>query len=396
MPNFQYVKSTGTIVPDTADLLTAAQTEYRLAFGNDLIVSAETPQGVLITAETIARDAVVRNNAALANQINPNLAGGIFLDAICALTDLERLDATRSEVVATLTGVDGTVIPSGVRAQTTNGDVFVSTQTVTIAAGSASAVFRAEAFGPIGASPGSLSEIVDAVLGWDAITNAADAVLGREEQSDQSLRALRRVTLAGQGTALPEAIISELYKVEGVKSLKFRENVTDATATIDGVSMVANSVYACVSGGSDTDIAEALLRKKSLGANWNGGVTVPTIEPVSGQTYQVKFSRPEAIPIFVRVFIKSFSVLIDPIISTKESIMAYVNGELEGETGFAVGEPVSPFELAGAINRQQPEIYVQKLEISDDSGSTWVTAEIPIAISEIATLDENNILVNLI
>lgn len=397
MADYQYVKSTGTIVPDTGDILSDVQTEFKNAFGNDIIVTSDTPQGVLIAAETRARDAVVRNNAALANQINPNLAGGVFLDAVCALTDLQRAKATRSLVTATLSGVAGTVVQSGVRAQTTNGDIFISIQTVTIGSGgTANAIFRAEEYGPIGAAPGSLTEILDVVLGWDAITNAGAATLGKERQSDQSLRALRRVTLADQGVALPEAITSALYKVEGVKSLKFRENVTNATATIDGVSLVDKSIYVCIDGGADGEIAAALLENKSLGCNWNGGVTVNRIDPVSGQTYVVKFARPVAKPIYVRVYVKSFSVLVDPIITTKAAIMAYVNGELENEPGFVVGEPVSPFELAGAINRQDPEIYVQKLEVSSNGGTTYTTNEIPIAISEIATLNPLNINVNVI
>lgn len=396
MADYQYLTNTGTIVADTGVVLTDIQNEFKTAFGADLIVTTDTPQGVLIAAETIARTNVIKNNAALANQINPNLSGGVFLDAICALTALDRSPATRSLVVATLAGMDGTVIPSGVRAQTTNGDIFESIQTVTIASGTATATFRAQEYGAIGASAGTLTEILDNVLGWDSITNPAAAILGQSIQSDQSLRALRRVTLADQGVSLAEAITSGLYKVEGVKSLKFRENVTNATATIDGVSMVAKSIYVCIDGGDDDEIAAKLLEKKSGGCAWNGGVTITTIEPISGQEYDVKFDRPAEIDIYVRVYVRSFSVLTDPIESTKAAIMAYVNGDLENEVGFGVGEPVSPFELAGAVNRQYPEIYVQKLEISDDAGTTWSTNELPIGIDEIARLLITNIQVNLV
>lgn len=94
MANYGYVTSTGVIVPDTSTTLDQVRSEYRAAFGDDLDTSAETPQGVLITAETESRDAVARNNADLANQINPNLAGGVFLDAIWQLTGGQRVRAT--------------------------------------------------------------------------------------------------------------------------------------------------------------------------------------------------------------------------------------------------------------------------------------------------------------
>ena len=135
MANYQYIDSTGVIIPDTGDLLTTVQDEYRQAFGEDMPLEPSTPQGTLITGETLARDAVVRNNAAVANQISPNIAGGVFLDAIWALTGGQRVAATRSTVAATLTGVSGTVIPQGSIAATGAGDQFQTVSTVTIGIG---------------------------------------------------------------------------------------------------------------------------------------------------------------------------------------------------------------------------------------------------------------------
>jgi hypothetical protein len=393
---YQYIDQTGTIVPDTSEILTDIQNEFKAAFGSDLDVTPSTPQGLLITAEALARDAVVRNNAALANQINPNIAGGIFLDAVCALTALVRDPATRSTVTATLTGVNGTVIPEGARAQTINNDLFESTQTVTISGGTATAIFQSVEFGAISSGIGDLNQIVDSIIGWETITNAAAATLGTEEQTDQSLRALRKLTLAIQGVGLPEAIISALYIVPGVKSLTFRENTAATTQTIDDVSMIAHSVYACIDGGTDTDVATALLQNKSLGAGWNGAVTVNVTEPISGQVYAVKFDRPTLVPILVRAWVRSDSLLLDPITSTKDAIIAYANGELEGEAGLVVGADVSSFELAGAVNRTAPGIYVQKLETSDDAGVTWSSNEIAIAISEKATIAITDITVTVI
>lgn len=396
MADYSYISSNGTIVPDTGELLTDVQNEYKLAFAEDLDVTPSTPQGVLITAETSARTSVVRNNAALANQINPNLAGGIFLDAICALTALSRDAATRSTVTATLAGVSGSIIPEGVQAETTTGDIFESLSSVTLIDGEAEVIFRAVEFGAVPCAIGTLTNILTPVLGWDSITNDAAATLGQEEQSDQSLRALRKLTLAIQGVALPEAIISGLYTVPGVKSLTFRENVAATTQTIDGVEMVAHSVYACVDGGSDAEIGASLLENKSLGAAWNGDVSVFVTEPTSGQIYTVEFDRPDPIEIKVRAWVKATSLLVDPVEATKVGIMAYVNGELEGERGFVVGASVSSFELAGAVNRVTPTVYVQKLETSDDGGSTWSSNEIAIAIFEIATLDVSDITVTVI
>ncbi len=96
---YNYIEPQGVIVTDTTgEILNEVINEYQNAFGQDLIAptinnpqSFSTPQGLLITSETLARQSVVDNNALLANQINPNVSGGIFLDAILALLDYQEI-----------------------------------------------------------------------------------------------------------------------------------------------------------------------------------------------------------------------------------------------------------------------------------------------------------------
>jgi hypothetical protein len=156
--------------------------------------------------------------------------------------------------------------------------------------------------------------------------------------------------------------------------------------------MVEHSIYACVDGGTNLDVATSLLSAKSGGCNWNGATTVNVEEPYSGQEYAVKFDRPTAVPVRVRATVSVSSSLIDPQTAVPAAIMAYVNGEIEGEQGLIVGQDVSVFELAGAVNTQYPGIYVSNLEIAEitTDAPDWVTV-IEIAIDQIATLEENDI-----
>lgn len=398
MVSYQYLTENGVIVPDTADLLTTVQNEFKTAFGDDLDVSAETPQGVLINGEVLARDAVVRNNADVANQINPNIAGGVFLDAIWQLTGGQRVKATPSIITGvTLAGVPGTIVPAGAQASVgSDGAVFELLSSVILTGGTGTGVFQSVDLGPIAAPIGALNQIVTGVLGWETVTNPNAAVIGQNEESDIASRIRRRQTLALQGVALPEAIISGLHTVEGVKSLAFRENVTNASVVIEGVTLVEHSIYACVNGGTDQDVALMLLRKKSLGAAWNGTTTVNVTEPFSGQVYAVKFSRPTLIPIFVRVTVRTNGAAYPDIPGTVRTAMIdYANGLQEGEEGFIVGGDVSAFELAGAVNREAAPLFVQDLTMSTD-GITYSSATITITIAQMATLIAGNIAVTVL
>ncbi len=381
MADYQYINSTGTIIPDTAAILSEVQTEYKTVFGTDLVVTPDTAQGVLITAEALSRDEVVNNNAALANQINPNIAGGVFLDAIMALTGMQRTPATQTVISnVDLTGVAGTVIPQGTQAKTAAGDLFATVSLVTLdISGEATVNFASVEYGAIPCAISALDTIVTNVLGWETVSNATAGVLGTSTQSDQAARALRSNTLAFQGVALPVAITSALYATEGVTSLTFQENVDATTQTINGISMVGHSVYACVDGGTDEDVAAALLENKSSGAAWNGGTTVSVVEPASGQTYSVKFDRPDVISVLIRVTTSNGNTG-----NIAQAILDYTAGLLPGLAGFVVGADVSPFEISGAIMSVYPGYFISKVEVSVLSPIVYSTDTLEIAVDEIA------------
>lgn len=392
---YQYIDSTGVVVPDTSTLLSTVQQEYLAAFGQDLVLTPDTPQGVLMAAEALARAEVVNNNAALANQINPNVAGGVFLDAIMALTGIQRTPATQTVVSGvTLTGVPGTTVPAGTQVQTAAADIFSSLSTVTIGSGGSITVnFASNAFGPIPCAMSALNMIVTNVLGLETVSNPVAGVLGQNTQSDIQARALRENTLGFQGVALPVAGISALYNVAGVLSLTYQENTQNTTQTINGISMVAHSIYACVDGGADLDVAAAILENKSGGCAMNGGTTVNIIEPASGQSYAVKFDRPTTVPIGVHVTVKNVSGLTDPTDAVKNALLDFVVGAQPGSPGFVVGASVSCFELAGAIYSEQPGLFVTLVEIATPASGSYSTTGISIAVNEKATLLVTDILV---
>lgn len=386
MADYSYLTSKGVVIPDTSNILGGVQADYRAAFGQDLVVTPDTPQGVLITAQALSRTATVQNNADLANQINPDIAGGPFLDAIMRMTGMQRTPSSPTRVLSVLlTGVPNTVISAGSQAATTDGYVFSSISTVTLDSltGQATVDFQSDLDGPIVVPPNSLTQIVTNVLGWETVDNANAGILGATTQSDLGARTLRNNTLAFQSVSLSEAITSALYNVAGVTSLQFRENVKATSETIDGILMDPHSVYVCVKGGTDLDVAAALLENKSSGAAWNGDTEVTVIEPASGQPYEVKFDRPEDVGILIRVTTPNG----DPTKIT-QAVLDWANNLIDGLQGFAVGVDVSCFEIAAGINQQYPETYIQKVEISLTSPISYSTDSIAIGIDEIAYTEQ--------
>lgn len=386
MADYQYINDQGIIVPDTSNTRNEVIQEFRDVFGQDLVVDPSTPQGQLITRITELRDSVARNNADVANQINPALASGRFLDALVGLSGASRKPATKSIInQVTLGGTPGTVIPAGSMASTNSGQVFELAQGITIPlSGSIDAVFVAKDTGPIGAPIGTLINIESSVLGWLTVNNPVDAVLGRDIESDSALRRRRRGILATQSMSITESLYARLNTVNGVSSFLLLENPMGSTQTVQGISMAAHSVWACVDGGVGGDIALALFKAKTPGTVWATPNTTNynVNDPVSGVSYVVKFARPSDVILLIRVTIGTSKLPAQTLIP--EYVMNYVNGLLPGDTSFTVGTSVSPFEIAAAINAQEPSFNIRKVEISLNGSGTWSSDVYNIASNQIA------------
>ena len=269
-----FVEDTGLITPDVQDLLTTVQNEYKAAFGDSLLLNGNTPQGVLINAEVLARVRALQLNCTVANQINPNYAGGVFFDSIAALTGTERTPATNTLVSLTLTGVSGTTIIQGSFVQDNLGNLYATTGTVTLTNGSAIINGQAVASGPIAVLPGQITTIISNTLGWETVNNPSSQLfIGTTTQSDAAARLFRQQTLALQGQSLSQAITSGVSAIPGVMSLFYQQNDSPSPQTINGVPMVANSIYLCVSGGSVDSIAMVLNQKKSGGCAYNNSMS---------------------------------------------------------------------------------------------------------------------------
>ena len=391
---YDLVTATGVVVPDTAAVRTDVEAEYKRIFGADLDVSPETPQGRLIEVNALSRSNTVMFNALVANQINPDVATGVFLDALAALTDCYRAKATKSTVAATLTGAAGTVIPARARARTTAGDVFYLENAVTLPlSGIATGTFLSRDDGPVAAPAGSLTSIADGILGWETVSNPAAAVLGAEEQSDRDFRIMRRRTLFS-GAAYLGALESAVWRVDNVKGVLALDNPTGDIVVKENVSLKPHSVYVAAYGGKDEDIALALYKTKTAGADYNGNTAVTVKDPNNGRSYAVTFQRPKEVVIQVEITVVANSAVPDVQAAVKDAISAYEQGELANIGGLDIGADVSPFEIGGAVACLVPGVYVKSVLIAKLNETPGV-ADIAIHGDEIARIPQTTVTVHL-
>lgn len=325
----------GIIAPTDAEILAGAQQDMNDAFGGNLNLSLETPQGQLATSEAAVVSAANAQFVAMLTAMDPAYSSGRMQDGIGRIYSMTRLPALPTSVSVTLTGLSGTVIPANSQAVATDGNIYLNTADVTIpAGGSVSATFECSTPGPNACPAGTLNQIYRAIPGWDTINNAADGVLGRDVEDRAAFETRRQQSVALNSQGMLASVLGNILDVAGVSDAYVTENNTSAPITVTGVTIVANSIYVCVQGGVDADIAMAILKKKMPGCNYNGTTTVvitdtnPLYAP-SFPSYTVKFQRPTPLPILFAVSIaNNIGVPADAATQIKNAIIsAFAGGD---------------------------------------------------------------------
>lgn len=382
--SYNYLTDTGTIVQDTQTILTDVQGEWTTALGPTINTQASSPQGTLMANEAIARTSVMKNNADVANVLNPNLSYGTYLDAICSLMAITR-GSNRSTVGLGLpvTGDAQTVIQAGSRVSTAAGSIFTIQNTVTIPLGGNTTVdVVSQAYGNIALPIGAMT-ILDGTIGWGsvAVTSGTTVNQGTLSLTDPQLKNVRTQRLANQGVGSSAAIQAAVMAVPNVTSCQVIENNTGAAGVVQGITFtLPNAMWVCVAGNPDPDLlAQALYNAHNGGCPWDqgtssgvpslgeGGVPAPNgvlaTDPVTGVKYYVKSVTPVLFDCYVNITVVQGNSVASPGPSVQNAILSYADGAEEGELGLVVGADVSAFEMAGAVARQLPGMYVRTCSV---------------------------------
>jgi uncharacterized phage protein gp47/JayE len=317
-----------------------------------------------------------------------DLSSNTTLDNAFALVNVSRLEPLKSTATVTLetTGASPVTIPAGsIVKQSSNNTLWETVEEVEIPANSTIDVgVTSQEYGAFSSPIASIDTIVTTIAGWNSVTNAAEGQLGRGEEEDPDYRLRKETAVVISKGGLLNAVISRiLSEVAGVTYCTGLENNTDTT---DGNGLLPHSIKITVVGGSDTDIANMILRTKGNGINTNGTESVTGTDEI-GNTETVKFSRATVIEVYITVNLTTnanYDSASDDVI--KDLIFAY------GET-LEASEDVLRWAIATQIN---PEILgIENVDVRlGTSPSPTGTSNISIAQDERARILLSNIVVN--
>lgn len=370
-----------------ATIKTDIETRLKLAFGNniDLTPQSRFGQFVGIMSEGIADEWESQEN--VYNSQYPNTAQGNQLSNVVAYNGIERQEATYSTVsAATISGVDGTIIPSGSQVSVTaTGKVFTTDAEATISGGIATVDFTAVETGSIEASAGTLVNIETPIFGWTSVTNTNAATIGLDRETDAELRVRRENSTSALGQNTVDALYARLLNIDGVTDALVYSNGTGTT--VSGIP--AHRFLSVVEGGTDADVAQEIWINTPQGID-SFGTTPIIVTDSQGFSQTVLFTRPTIVPVYFKIDITINASKFPGTGANdiKESVVNY------GIANFGIYNDVIRTEFYTPIN-ETPGIETMDLFMGLSS-SPATTVNIPIAITELSSFLTSQVEVNII
>ena len=166
-------------------------------------------------------------------------------------------------------------------------------------------------------------------------------------ETDASVRARIRHSLAGRSTGTADALLAAVKGAEGVRDARLYVNDTDST---DSIGIPGHSIAVVTAGGNGEAVAQAIFDKKPPGIGTWGSTTV-TVPDAQGNGHPVSFTRNTDKMIVVYLFIRVLEGGNRDEIrnALKGSVADYING-------LGLAAPLNIPQLYGAAYNAKPEI----------------------------------------
>lgn len=375
----------------TADLIAGLQAIY----GADINVDQNGQDGQTIGIVTQAAVDIRELAVGVNNNFDPDQAVGSILDQRVTLNNIAREGGTYTiqpiDIVTSATvnlqGLDANFnspTGTGFTVQDSSGNQFILVDSATLTPGTITLNFRAKQIGLIDVPVDTINVPVTIVPGVTTVNNSSSAItVGQIQETDPQLRTRRQKSVAISSNGYLNGLLGKVLNITGVTEAALYENVTNA---VDADGIPAHGIWLIAAGGANSDIADAIYKNKSYGANMKGAVVVNKVTP-SGVILPIKFDRPTAVDLYIRFSIKTttpgFSFSTGAIKTSMSDALVYSIG------AFAETSAITEAAIQ-AIAAQGGGGVAVLMEISDDGISYTDFLETPTLDSE-WTVDSSRI-----
>lgn len=371
--------------PTYAELLDSLEYKARELFGSKANLTVRSPLGIFLRIYAWMLNLLFSTLEDVYNSRFIDTAVGSSLYNLGRAIGLRLLGAQKAVGYLTFTGEEGVEVPEGFLAETIAGSQYITLRSGTILDGSVTLPASAVSPGPDGnTDEETIKTITNPKLGIQSVINARPFEGGRNTETDVEFRERYYLSVDFAGGVNIDAIVAEIYEnVEAVIAVTGDENYTDEW---DENGLPPHSIEIVAYGGLDEDIAKAIFRRKAAGIQTYGNTTVAVISK-SGVTYDISFSRPTPVGVWVRVtdLVTDHHFPLDGIERIKQKLIHFIGGD--ARRGLNIGQSVIRVALYPEV-LDVPGVVDFKLKISPD-GENYGWENIKIAARQKAVTDES-------
>ena len=370
--------------PTYAELLDALEYKARELFGSKANLTVRSPLGIFLRIFAWMLNLLFSTLEDVYNSRFIDTAVGSSLYNLGRAIGLRLLGAQKAVGYLTFTGDNGVEVPEGFLAETIAGVQYITLQSATIKDGSVIVPATAVIPGPDGKTEaGTITMITNPKTGIATVVNIGAFEGGRDTETDAEFRERYYASTDFAGGVNIDAVVAEIYEsVEAVIAVTGDENDTDET---DENGLPPHSIEVVAYGGLDEEIAEAIFKRKAAGIQTYGNTTIPVVS-ASGKTFNISFSRPAPVNVWVKVFnlVTDRHFPLDGVEQIKAAIVSYIGSDTRG--GLDIGEDVICVKLPTEVLKVSGVVDFD-LQISAD-GETYGWNNVEIAARQKAVTDE--------
>lgn len=329
---------------------------------------------------------------------DPLSAVGKALSALVQLNGITRNAGSRTIIPLMFEGVPGTLIPRGsIFTDDTGTQRYALNEDVVIPLSGTSAMGAScTEYGPYNPRIGSIVVSRQTIIGLTSVTNGQTSSIGKDEETDEQLRARQQQSTSATSYRQIEAIRGAVLDTEGVTFCRAYQN-SGLTVSENGISPKSVAVVAV--GGDDRKICENIFLRAPLGI-WYDGDIMEVFFDNQNISYPIRFSRPTEIEIYVRIVLEVITdegINIFPSNGTqliKDAIVYFAEYgssacEPIGNPGFPPGQDIIVTQLYTPINSVGGARIIS-VEISTD-GENYQSTDLTIMWNEIGLFDQDRI-----
>lgn len=255
----------GVVVADYQEIRQTITDAFKNIYGRDIDLSSASADGVYVQTLCLMISNILQSFKQYYAQLDVRTASGVYLENLCALSNIRRKDATASTCSISLTLSDTETQPyttKEISLADKNGNIWTysSDSDITFEPGkSVSLVFTCEEVGPITAPIGWIDKTVNTEKAFK-IQQTQDAVVGSYAESDSSLRARRNASLGSTGATVLETMIGTLYSLGSILDVKIYNNDTaNNIVALDGTTVQQHDIYVVIKKQQNVEVADSKI-----------------------------------------------------------------------------------------------------------------------------------------